>query len=96
MRYLRVAKCIMDLNNINQQKSQNDIEFTYMKIFRFLADMLTADEFQQLSYFHVSRFIGNILSLAAEDNTLNSQAILNPVTLRQFVFEGLNLKYQKT
>jgi hypothetical protein len=66
-----------------------------MKIFRFLADMLTADEFQQLSYYHVSRFIGNILSLAHEE-TSSPQAILNQVTLRQFVFDGLDLRYSKT
>ena len=35
-----------------------------MKIFRFLADMLSFDEFESLSYYHVSRFIGNILKLA--------------------------------
>ena len=38
-----------------------------MKIFRFLADMLSIDEFESLSYYHVSRFIGNILKLAFEE-----------------------------
>ena len=37
-----------------------------MKIFRFLADMLTSEEFESLSYYHVSRFIGNLLKLAFE------------------------------
>ena len=96
MRYLRIAKCIMELNDTSLQKSHNDIEFTYMKIFRFLADMLTENEFQQLSYYHVSRFIGNILRIAFEEGTVDKTAMLNPVSLRQFVFNGLDLKYSKT
>ena len=79
-RYTRIVNCIIGLNDQTQQKSQNDIEFTYTKIFRFLADLLTPQEFEQLSYYHVSRFIGNTLKLAfeeaqkqpaAEDKTLN-------------------------
>jgi len=65
--YVRIANCITALNDAHLKKSQNDTEFTYMKIFRFLADMLTAEEFDSLSYYHVSRFIGNILKLAFEE-----------------------------
>lgn len=45
-RYLRIANCIVALNDQSHQKSKNDIEFTYMKIFRFLADILTPKEFE--------------------------------------------------
>ena len=45
------------------KKTTQDIETTYMKVFRFLADILTDSEFESLSYYHVSRFIGNILHL---------------------------------
>lgn len=37
-----------------------------MKIFRFLSDVLTVDEFYDLSYHHVSMFITKILRLAFE------------------------------
>lgn len=69
-----------------------------MKIFRFLADMLTTEEFNELSYFHVSRFISNILRLAFEESseTVNSDRVLNPVSLHQFVCESLELKYRRT
>ena len=68
---MRVAHCILALNDSNTSKSRSDVEFTYMKIFRFLADVLTHEEFELLSYFHVSRFISNILQLAFEDNKTN-------------------------
>lgn len=65
---MRVVNCIIALNEqSNQERSKNDIEFTYTKIFRFLADMLTPQEFDQLSYYHVSRFISNTLKLAFEE-----------------------------
>ena len=48
---------------------KNDVELTYMKIFRFLADILTEKEFTSLSYYHISRFIGKILKLAFSENS---------------------------
>lgn len=58
-----------------------------MKIFRFLADMLTQKEFESLSYFHVSRFIGNILKMAFDEGdeakrSSSPEAVLNPISLR--------------
>lgn len=43
-----------------------------MKVFRFLADILTRDEFDAINYYHVSRFIGNMLHLAgsADENDM--------------------------
>ena len=67
-RYVRIANCILALNDSNMQKSQNDINFTYMKIFRFLADILTPVQFDCLSYYHVSRFIGYILKITIDDD----------------------------
>ena len=64
---MRVANCIIALNNQAHEKSSNDIEFTYAKIFRFLADILTAEEFENLSYYHVNRFIGKLLVLTYEE-----------------------------
>ena len=40
-----------------------DIEFTYMKIFRFLADTLSSHEFDSLSYYHVKSFIQAVLRI---------------------------------
>lgn len=93
MRYLRIANCIMSLNDSNLQKSKNDIEFTYMKIFRFLADILTTDEFENLAYFQVSQFISNILRLAYEDNDEVKGNVLNQISLRQFVCNALAMRY---
>ena len=67
-RFKRIVNCTIALNDQSQQKSQNDIEFTYTKIFKFLADMLSPSEFEMLSYHHVSRFISTILKMAFEDN----------------------------
>ena len=92
---MRVANCILALNDSNSSKSRSDVEFTYMKIFRFLADVLTPEEFELISYFHVSRFISNILQLAFEDNKTNPKA-LSPVSLRQFVCDSLELGYEQT
>ena len=89
-RYLRIAQCILLLNDSNQKKSESDIEFTYMKVFRFLADMLTDSEFESLSYYHVSRFISSILRLSFEHKE-NPDAVLHPISLRQFVCENLDL-----
>ena len=91
-RYLRIAQCILVLNDSNLQKSHNDIEFTFMKIFRFLADMLTESEFDSLSYYHVNRFISSILKLSFEHDDAKDD-VLNPVSLRQFVCSNLDLKY---
>ena len=70
MRYMRVAKCIMTLYNPTNQKTtikrDDDYEYIYMKIFRFLADLLTSDEFESLSYYHVSAFINQILSMTSD------------------------------
>ena len=94
-RYMRVANCILALNDSNSSKSRTDVEFTYMKIFRFLADVLTHEEFELISYFHVSRFISNILQLAFEDSKASPQA-RGPISLRQFVCEALELGYEQT
>ena len=92
-RYMRVANCILALNDSNASKSRSDVEFTYMRIFRFLADVLTQEEFELISYFHVSRFISNILQLAFDDSQTNPKA-LSPVSLRQFVCDALELGYE--
>ena len=67
-----------------------------MKIFRFLADLLTSQEFNELSYYHVSRFIGTILKLAFEEGKDGEaqDAILNPISLHKFVCQALDLKYK--
>ena len=75
MRYMRVAKCIMQLYNPANQKTtikrDDDYEYIYMKIFRFLADLLTSDEFESLSYYHVSAFISKILQLSSDHGDTN-------------------------
>ena len=66
-RYVRIANGIIALNDTTLASSQNDIEYTYTKIFRFLADVLSPREFASLSYYHVSRFISNILKLSFDE-----------------------------
>lgn len=67
-RYIRIANSIMSLNDTSLNRTETDVEFLYMKIFRFLADILTPDEYENLNYYHVSRFIDNILYLAFRSN----------------------------
>ena len=72
---MRVANCIMALNDPSQVSTSTpqDIQYTYMRVFRFLADVLTRDEFDKIDYYHVSRFIGNLLHLAtsADENEMS-------------------------
>ena len=56
--------------------------------------MLTSDEFESLSYYHVSRFIGDILMLSSED--AQPQVGAGQVSLRQFICNALDLKYKRT
>lgn len=65
-----------------------------MKIFRFLADILTPEQFDCLSYYHVSRFIGYILKLTTDDG--KHEALKNPVSLGKFVCQTLDLMYKHT
>ena len=67
-RYTRIYKCIQGLRNTNtdpHQKVNNkkaiENEFIFLKIFRFLADILSPNEFNILSYYHISRFISKVL-----------------------------------
>ena len=38
-----------------------------MKIFRFLADILSTEEFCMLSYYHVTKFIDRVVKIATND-----------------------------
>ena len=94
-RFVRIANCIIALNNQVHQKSHNDIEFTYAKIFRFLADILSQEEFENLSYYHVSRFIGKLLILTFESEKAGA-IHSTPIGMRLFVSEALDLQYEQT
>lgn len=48
-----------------------------------------------LSYYHINRFITNLLRIAFEDQQ-DPEAILNPISLRQFICEVLDLSYNRT
>ena len=61
-------------------------------MFRFLADTLLATEFDNLSYYHVSRFISTVIGLASDET--NKQP--GPISLRQFVSEALDLQYRQS
>ena len=67
-----------------------------MKIFRFLSDMLSPEEFESLSYYHVSRFISNLLRMAFEESKSRETSTLDKISLRQFICVNLDLKYQQT
>ena len=97
MRYIRVAKAILALYNPSNMKTtikrDDDYEYIYMKIFRFLADMLSPDEFESLSYYHVTAFINKILSVASDQRDSKPQP---QQTLRKFTCEALDLEYRMT
>ena len=109
MRYTRITKCILSLRsktdegrtNAKRTKNANDVEFTYMKIFRFLADILSLTEFDSLSYYHVRRFVETIVkinSTGAEDPGYLLKAMQLdasvPMSLRHFACSALDLSYQ--
>ena len=58
-----------------------------MKIFRFLADILSESEFDSLSYYHVSRFITCILNMCNGVATVNisnvNESRLNTSTIEE-------------
>ena len=76
-----------------------------MKIFRFLADVLSQHEFDSLSYYHVSRFISTMIQI---NGTTTSQqpsdrlpahlldSSLGQMSLRQFVCNALDFSYEQT
>ena len=66
-------------------------EFTYLKIFRFLADVLSPSEFKILSYYHINRFICTVL----EGYARKTEERVN-MTLRKFVYDALDLDYLQT
>jgi len=98
--YLRVVKRILSLpGQLNQQKQmfETDLEFTYMKIFRFLSDVLSKSEFHSLSYYHVASFVQRVLQVHGDEEeekgaTRNDQTI----SLRQFIYSALDLHYEQS
>ena len=69
-RYLRVAKQILKISGAGGQttrsvktslKNDTDVDHIYSKIFRFLADILYLEEFVNLTYFHVQKFIDKVI-----------------------------------
>lgn len=67
---MRIAKTIAKFHDSVQQGKQTnpvDINLTFMRIFRFLANSLTEQEFDSLSYYHVSTFIKAMLKFMSED-----------------------------
>ena len=71
-RFIRIAKTIIqfyDSVQLGKQSNPVDINLTFMKIFRFLADTLSEQEFDTLSYYHVSTFIKAMLKFMSVDST---------------------------
>jgi len=73
-----------------------DVEFSYMKIFRFLADILSINEFDSLSYYHVASFIQRVLKAISEADSDVTAKSKSKVSLRQFVCKALDLHYEQS
>ena len=93
--YSRICKCILSLRNKEQsnanKKSSMENEFTYLKIFRFLSDVLSPSEFKVLSYYHINRFICTVLGVYSGKTEERDN-----MTLRKFVYDALDLEYEQT
>ena len=81
-RFMRVSKLILSL----QAPNREDVNFVYSRILRFLSDILTPIQFQELSYFHVSRLIRKIQEISdiKEDN----QEKQPNMGLKEFIYRG--------
>ena len=77
-----------------------DIEITYMKIFRFLADILSRTEFDALSYHHVSKFISIILAIGttSDEESQKPKFFENepPMSLKKFICNALDLNLESS
>ena len=61
-----------------------------------MADILSPNEFNILSYYHISRFISKVLQI---DNSDTEQSVMKDnedMTLRKFVYDALDLNYEQT
>jgi hypothetical protein len=60
---MRVSKLILSLKKLPHE----EVAFAYERIFRFLADILTQEQFDKLSYYHVTRLITKIHDISNVD-----------------------------
>ena len=65
-------------------QSKDQVIFTYQRVFKFLLETLTQQEFELISFFSVNRLIDNIFATkVVQKDTLHKQ------TLKQFVYKSL-------
>lgn len=91
-RFLRLAKLVLSL----QRVKHDDVSFVYQRVFRFLSDLLTPEEFQELSYYHITRLITRINEVSSIDAALGKPASQKPPSLREFIYQALDMDYRES
>ena len=90
-RFMRMAKLILSLKKV----APEDVGLSYTRIFRFLSDLLSCEEFQQLTYYHVTRLINKIYEVSNLDS-VGKQGLEKPPTLKKFIYKALDLDYNES
>ena len=88
-RFMRIAKLILNLKKL----SPEDVGLSYTRIFRFLADILSQEEFDKLSYYHITRLINKIYEVSNLDSVGKLAVNEKPPTLKKFIYKALDLDY---
>lgn len=67
-------------------QSKDQVIFTYQRVFKFLLETLTVQEFELISFYSVNRLIDNIFATkVVQKDALRKQS------LKQFVYKSLQL-----
>ncbi len=72
-------------------QSKDEVMYTYKRIFKYLSELLTQYEFQQLSFYSVNRMIDQIFTTKIVKNVKGVKK-----TLRNFLYDSLDLNYMQT
>ena len=83
-RFMRISKLMLSL----KKQAPEEVGFSYQRIFRFLSDILNKEEFQQLSYYHVTRLINKIYEVSNLDSVGKQKANEKTPSLSQFIYKG--------
>jgi hypothetical protein len=72
-------------------QSKDEVLYTYQRVFKYLTEMLTPDEFQSLTFYNVNRMIDIVFRTKVAPFPLPE-----PKTLRNFIYDALDFNYVQT
>jgi hypothetical protein len=80
-------------------QTKDEIIYTYQRVFKYLLETLSKDEFELLSFYNVNGLIDTIFSTKANVNVAVAKGSHSPrekPTLREFVYAALDLSYVRS